>query len=69
MKKEEKELGCCGYDELAEKPATTSPIVFGIRTERPRKPEFDPLGRSMSRPMKLPTSMGSAAPRIPVVNL
>lgn len=27
----EKGLGCCGYDELAVKPATTTPITFGSR--------------------------------------
>lgn len=27
----DKELGCCGYDELAVKPATTTPITFGSR--------------------------------------
>lgn len=28
---DDKELGCCGYDELAVKPATTTPITFGAR--------------------------------------
>lgn len=27
----EKGMGCCGYDELAVKPATTTPITFGAR--------------------------------------
>lgn len=30
----EKELGCCGYDELAHKPAMTTPIMFGNQRSR-----------------------------------
>ena len=34
MEKNDKELGCCGYDELAEKPPTTEPFRIGkMKTE------------------------------------
>jgi hypothetical protein len=35
----EKGLGCCGYDELAVKPATTTPITFGSRPQARKVPK------------------------------
>lgn len=35
----EKGLGCCGYDELAVKPATTTPITFGSRPQARKEPK------------------------------
>lgn len=44
----EKDLGCCGYDELAHKPAMTTPIGFGNQRSRAQAqamPETDATGR------------------------
>jgi hypothetical protein len=35
-------LGCCGYDELAEKPPTTQPIRFGIRVSNIERRQNEP---------------------------
>lgn len=64
----EPRLGCCGYDELAEKPPTTTPLSY------PRKNSSSALaakrqgaGGAVSRPVY---SMGQApGPRFPVLNL
>lgn len=63
----EKGMGCCGYDELAVKPATTRPITFGTSLPKQKvgKPEAE-LGerpRIMAKAMpqadvQLPTSQG-----------
>lgn len=37
-RKKKKGIGCCGYDELAYKPATTRPILaINLSTRRQRK--------------------------------
>jgi hypothetical protein len=63
----EKGMGCCGYDELAVKPATTRPITFGTSLPKTKveKPDAE-LGerpRIMAKAMpqadiQLPTSQG-----------
>lgn len=61
-------LGCCGYDELAEKPPTTTPLSY------PRKHSSSALAAkrqassgAVTRPVY---SMGHApALRFPVLNL
>jgi len=58
-------LGCCGYDELATKPPTTTPFVF------PRKGQQQLARRSPNPNVTRPVySMGAAtAVRFPVVNI
>lgn len=80
----EKGLGCCGYDELAVKPATTRPITFGTslpkaKVEKP-EPELGDRPRIMARAMpqadiQLPTApqgipiQGGMGGRIPDNNM
>lgn len=64
----EPRLGCCGYDELAEKPPTTTPLSY------PRKNSSSALAAkrqgtsgAVTRPVY---SMGyMPGPRFPVLNL
>lgn len=60
----EKGMGCCGYDELAVKPATTRPITFGtsLLKEKP-EPEVSARPRIQAKAMpqadiQLPSSQG-----------
>lgn len=62
-KKKNANLGCCGYDELAEKPPTTQPIRFGaVRVSNIERANEPGVTRRIS-------SMGSAVARYPVVNV
>lgn len=51
----EKGMGCCGYDELAVKPATTRPITFGTSIPKPKvekpEPELGERPRIMAKAM------------------
>lgn len=53
-----KGMGCCGYDELAVKPATTTPITFGTRPRAHAAPkeeaEMGERPRIMAKPMAAP---------------
>lgn len=52
----EKGMGCCGYDELAVKPATTTPITFGARPRAARKDEAEMGERPRIQAKPLPSS-------------
>lgn len=66
----EKGMGCCGYDELAVKPATTRPITFGTslpkaktNTSETPEPEMGSRPRIQAKAMpqsdiQLPSSQG-----------
>lgn len=62
-KKKGATLGCCGYDELAEKPPTTQPIRFGtVRVSNVERANEPGVTRRIS-------SMGSENAAYPVLNL
>lgn len=52
---DEKDLGCCGYDELAVKPATTRPMTFAGRFPKKEAKEMSSK--------KVPTVHARAVPR------
>lgn len=60
----EKGMGCCGYDELAVKPATTRPITFGtsLPKAKPEKPEAE-MGE---RPRIMAKAMPQADIQLPM---
>lgn len=57
-------LGCCGYDELAEKPPTTKPFIFGNKGN-PNHVAPPAIKDGMARRIYL---MGQTT-RFPVVNI
>jgi hypothetical protein len=66
----EKGMGCCGYDELAVKPATTRPITFGTSVPKAKPPEEAKMGerpRIQARALPQPDIQLPSAPQgIPV---
>ena len=70
----EKGMGCCGYDELAVKPATTRPITFGTsipkakpKAEEKPEPEMGARPRIQAKAMPAPDIQLPMAPQgIPV---
>lgn len=80
----EKGMGCCGYDELAVKPATTRPITFGTSIPKAKsveKPEAEMGSRpriqakampqaeiQLPAPQGIPVLAGSGA-RVPDINM
>ena len=64
MEKDRDELGCCGYDELAEKPATTERLVIG--KAKSLRVEPNPDGPMATRRISY---MGSTTSRYPVINV
>lgn len=69
----EKGIGCCGYDELAVKPATTRPITFGTSIPRAKavekpEPELGERPRIQARAMpQADLQLPSALQGIPVL--
>lgn len=63
----EPRLGCCGYDELAEKPPTTTPLSYPRKNSSSALAAKRQSGGAVTRPVY---SMGSATVlRFQVLNL
>ncbi len=61
----EKGMGCCGYDELAVKPATTRPITFGTSLPKDKKPVEKTEPEMGARPSIQAKAMPSADMQLP----
>lgn len=63
----EKGMGCCGYDELAVKPATTRPITFGTSLPKTKtNPAEQPEPEMGSRPRIQAKAMPQAEIQLPM---
>lgn len=60
-------LGCCGYDELAEKPPTTQPLSYPRKMAQSAAAKQRSPNGGVTRPVY--SMSGATAVRFPVLNL